>query len=282
MLADKYEVTDLQKFCAKFVRTINIEPQTACEMLALADRFHRADLRRRALESVLRKPEAALQARPSLSVRLVREILATQALCINGETLIKVMSTWAEAESKEDSEVQRIFQDFALGAEQAFLRLSSEDALYNLRPENSQKVGLDCADQVVVCESVAGRTSGELRMKLTYNRTNITLEDGWVMWMLPFVSLYLTGFSFSKGLSAAKVHFKIFCSKDGREWHLCVDSKPYGDIQENQAIRCEHHAQVKWLKLQVLGGYFHSMFNVRGIIVQAARAEEFPVRAQQQ
>ena len=251
-------------------------------MLALADRFHRADLRRRALESVLRKPEEALQARPSLSVRLVREILATQALCINGETLIKVMSTWAEAESKEDIEVQRIFQHYALGAEQAFLRLPSEDALYDLRPEHSQKVGFDCADQVAVCESVAGRTSAEQRMKLTYNSSDMLLRDGWVMWMLPFVSLYLTGFSFSQDLSATKVHLKVFCSKDGREWHLCVDSKPYGYMQEKRVIRCEHHAQVKWLKLQVLEGSFHSCFDVRGIIVQAARAEEFPVRAKQQ
>ena len=64
--------------------------------------------------------------------------------------------------------------------------------------------------------------------------------------MMPFVSLYLTSFSFNARVLTEEVHFKVFCSEDGIDWKLCLDSKEHGNIEEDEDVCCEHR-HVKWL-----------------------------------
>ena len=81
-----------------------------------------------------------------------------------------------------------------------------------------------------------------------FHTYSIAIQDGWIVWMMPFVSLYLTGFSFNARVPIDEVHFKVFCSEDGIDWKLCLDSKEHGNIEEDEDVCCEHR-HVKWLFL---------------------------------
>ncbi|CAE7669776.1 bath-40, partial [Symbiodinium pilosum] len=72
MLADKYQVDKLHSLCKLAVQK-QLRPDTACELLQLADRCQNADLRLQALEKILIHPKEALKARPAICPELLDE-----------------------------------------------------------------------------------------------------------------------------------------------------------------------------------------------------------------
>ncbi|CAE7680932.1 unnamed protein product, partial [Symbiodinium pilosum] len=172
MLADKYEVTRLHKLCTEYGNKVldrEVQCAEACKMFALANRFQHTEFGWRALEVILGKPEEALKARPSLSARLVREILATEALCLNGEKLMSLMSIWAEADSTEASKVEHLLEAYAKGVEQAYLRLQTRNALFDLSPKMSKKCGFGCADHVACFRSMEQEQRDADKTKMMYS-----------------------------------------------------------------------------------------------------------------
>ena len=279
LLADKYAINTLQELCKKIAGSVELKPPTTCRIFKLADRFHHQELKSRALHAILTKPRQVLKARPPLGIRLVQEVLETQALCIDGEGLLSLIYGWPMASTPGEESVQRLLLKYARGEVQGYLRQATNDALYALRQKGPHPFGH--ASHVTVLTELAGKKPADdpSLYAIAHNFSGmraLPIEDGWIVWMLPFVSLYLIGFCFTSNLPKSGVHFRIFCSEDGAGWQQCLDSRAHGDISEGQVVACHHHPRVKWLKLHVTEGFFCSEFRVRGIVVQTGQFRQSP------
>ncbi|CAE7517499.1 unnamed protein product [Symbiodinium microadriaticum] len=271
VLADKYAVSKLHRLCTGTVQD-ELVPTTACAIFELADRFHNMDLRRCSLDMILTEPAMTMKKRPGLSPQLVEEIVGSEALCISSEDLQDLICNWDEASSEEEREVQRLLQAYAEGPATTHRRVASGDALFELKESywgHGRQIALllgppetDWSDAVAepgFLEALAHNDN--------FHTYSIAIQDGWIVWMMPFVSLYLTSFSFNARVLTEEVHFKVFCSEDGIDWKLCLDSKEHGNIEEDEDVCCEHR-HVKWLKLLVVDGRFSTDFCVSGILLQ--------------
>jgi len=271
VLADKYAVGKLHRLCTGTVQD-ELLPTTACTIFDLADRFRNMDLRRYSLDMILTEPAMTMKKRPGLSPQLVEEIVASEALCIGSEDLQDLICHWGEASSEEEREVQRLLQAYAEGPATTHRRVATGDVLFELKESywgHGRQVALllgppekdwsDAVSEPGFLEALAHNDN--------FHTYSIAIQDGWIVWMMPFVSLYLTGFSFNARVPIDEVHFKVFCSEDGIDWKLCLDSKEHGNIEEDEDVCCEHR-HVKWLKLLVVDGRFSTDFCVSGILLQ--------------
>eukprot|EP00439_Symbiodinium_sp_Y106_P041879 s676_g5.t1 len=165
---------------------------------------------------------------------------------------------WGEASSEEEREVQRLLQAYAEGPATTHRRVATGDERYwghgrqvALLLGPPEKDWSDAVSEPGFLEALAHNDN--------FHTYSIAIQDGWIVWMMPFVSLYLTGFSFNARVPIDEVHFKVFCSEDGIDWKLCLDSKEHGNIEEDEDVCCEHR-HVKWLKLLVVDGRFSTDF----------------------
>ena len=143
-LSDKYAVDQLHKLCTKAAKK-KLNRKSACRVFELADRFQNAELRRHALELILFFPKKALKSRPSLSVHLVHEILASEALCLNGSDLLELMSGWGGGQelTPEELGTERLFKAYAMGEIHAYRRRATGDCLYALRYDDRDPCDTD-------------------------------------------------------------------------------------------------------------------------------------------
>ncbi|CAE7412296.1 unnamed protein product [Symbiodinium natans] len=271
VLADKYAVGRLHRLCTSTVLD-ELMPWTACVIFDLADRFHNVDLRNHSLTLILTEPIDSLKQRPCLSPKLVEEIVASDALCIGGDHLQELVTGWDAASTEEDKEVQRLFEAYAAAGARSHRREATGDALFELK-ERYWGEGRQVAVLLGPRDKDWSHALGEpgfleaLAHNDNFHTYSILIEECWIVWMMPFVSLYLTGFSFNRKILTDEVHFKVFCSQDGQKWHLCLDSSEHSNIEEDENVFCDHR-HVKWLKLHVLSGSFYTDFCVSGVVMQ--------------
>ena len=182
MLADKYAVNKLHRLCVQVAREA-LTPRTACTIYQYADRFQHVDLRRHALQVILQHPKEALEERPSLSFRLVREILASKALCIDGPELTELISEWTACATKVARRVQCLFEAYATN-QQPCLRQATEDALYYLKGRNAK---FGPATHAAVFIEGSSKSAREL-LEIAHNVSLLELGSSrQIVWMLPFV-----------------------------------------------------------------------------------------------
>ena len=258
-LADKYEVEALPPLCLRLVRKA-LTPDVACEVFALADRFHVAQMRTEALDVVFTNPEEALKEPPALRRDLLEEILGSGLLCTKTDVLKEILRSWCT----EDGD--------ALGSI-INVRTQSEhtgDALYTLwqRYIKAGRKGLFVDSWVAVILEQQDAFLREDLEGIASNSVRLTLRKGWAQWLLPDASVHLQGFSFTLGRSiSAATSFRISCSEDGITWHRAYESNKK-EIKGGSFLPCKRPpGLVKCFKLEVLEGELADFyFNIHGIL----------------
>ena len=96
------------------------------------------------------------------------------------------------------------------------------------------------------------------------NSKPFRMKKGWIKWMTPHTSIYLTGFSLSSDMPPS-VHFQIHCSQDGVTWHLAAESDKKHIVAGTSLNLKRPTHLVKWFKLQVVEGEFYNDFCIHGI-----------------
>ena len=281
-LADKYQVDKLSALCFRAVQN-KLQPEVACELFACADRFQVADLRRQALEQILIYPKEALKTRPVLNPRLLNEVLDSPLLCIEDADLMSILQGWGkrQASAMENDAVQPIIDSRVSNLQKRKPGEHSTDVLQTLwsRYANNGKtdtflgywvsiiLGTPCILNGIYRSIDEGNRLAMLQGCAANSRNCLPLRfsKGWIVWMLPHHSVYLTGFSFAHVISSL-LHFEILCSRDGCDWHLAVSSEKR-EIPAKKTLSCRQPPHlVKWFKLQVLEGEFINNFGIHGIL----------------
>ncbi|CAE7150636.1 unnamed protein product [Symbiodinium necroappetens] len=281
-LADKYQVDKLSALCFRAVQN-KLQPEVACELFACADRFQVADLRRQALEQILIYPKEALKTRPVLNPRLLNEVLDSPLLCIEDADLMSILQGWGKrkASATENDAVQPLIDSRVSNLQKRKPGEHSTDVLQTLwsRYANNGKtdtflgywvsiiLGTPCILNGIYRSIDEGNRLAMLQGCAANSRNCLPLRfsKGWIVWMLPHHSVYLTGFSFAHVISSL-LHFEILCSRDGCDWHLAVSSEKR-EIPAKKTLSCRQPPHlVKWFKLQVLEGEFINNFGIHGIL----------------
>ena len=281
-LADKYQVDKLSALCFRAVQN-KLRPEVACELFACADRFQVADLRRQALEQILIHPKEALKTRPVLNPRLLNEVLDSPLLCIEDADLMGILQGWGKrkASALENDSIQPLIDSRVSNLQKRKPGEHSTDVLQTLwgRYTNNSKTDTFLGYWVTLILGTPSVLNGIYRSIDEGNRLAmlqgcaansrnclpLRFSKGWVIWMLPHHSVYLTGFSFTHVISS-QLHFEVLCSQDGCDWHLALASDKH-EIPAKKTISCKQPPHlVKWFKLQVLEGEFINNFGIHGIL----------------
>eukprot|EP00439_Symbiodinium_sp_Y106_P039987 s2951_g4.t2 len=110
-IPDTDAVDKLQSLCKQAVQK-QLRPDTACELLQLADRCQNADLRLQALEKILIHPKEALRLRPAISPRLLDEVLSSPFLCVEQEELFGLLQGWGKRKASAlDDDLQPVIDN---------------------------------------------------------------------------------------------------------------------------------------------------------------------------
>ncbi|CAE7821339.1 bath-42 [Symbiodinium sp. CCMP2592] len=268
-LADKYQVEELCPLCLRLVRkALPAHPQVACEVLAVADRFHVAEMQANALDVIFTQPKKTLLKRPALRQELLEEILGSGLLCIEADALKEILRSWG---TKDCDSLESLINIRASSQH-------SDDVLFTLlnRYEKAGKKGVFLGAWVVVS---LGPGQGEAYTLEQLNETasneqRFTVNEGWVQWLLPHTWVHLQGFSFEDQACAdndeeklTSASFRIWCSEDCATWHLAYESQEQ-EISYRTFLPCKRPpGLVKSFKLEVLEGELsHIYFNIHGIL----------------
>ncbi|CAE7294189.1 bath-42 [Symbiodinium necroappetens] len=266
-IADKYQVEALYPLCLRLVRAA-LKPELACEVFAIADRFHVAEMRAEALDVIFTHPKEALGERPEIRPELLEEILGSSLLCIAGDELKELLQSWR---TKEGNSVESIIS--------TNVRTHSEHTkhvLYTLweRYREAGKKGTFVGGWVVVILGLEQReayTMAQLERIASSNET-FTLRKGWVQWQLLHAAVHLQGFSFETavrkdGSPSFSASFRIWSSGDGSTWHLAYESLEK-EIAVNAFLACKRPPSlVDYFKVEVLEGELSDFwFNIHGIL----------------
>lgn len=280
-MADKYQVDQLHTLCTQAVRKM-MKPEVACELFACADRLEVPSLRREALEQIWIHPKAALKIRPNLRPRLLEEILDSPLLCVDDDDLVSLLNSWghgkkrkaAAAATTEQDELQPIIDSRVAELRAQKPRKSrqhSVDVLQTLwclyEEDGSRGTFLGYWVTIIPGQLKGPFAHDDLSALRDYasNSTCLCLGKGWLIWMLPHFSVYLTGFSFCSAMLGS-VHFQILCSNDGCNWHVALASNRE-ELKAWKPVACEKPPHlVKWFKLEVLEGEFNNDFCIHGIL----------------
>ncbi|CAE7271786.1 bath-40 [Symbiodinium sp. CCMP2456] len=280
MLADKYQVDKLQSLCKQAVQK-QLRPETACELLQLADRCQNADLRLQALEKILIHPKDALRLRPAISPRLLDEVLSSPFLCVEQEELFQLLQGWGKRKASAlDDDLQPVIDNHTVvvvGRKQARYSFSVLGSLWNMYERGGKEgpflgywVNVTLGNSDVVKAETETKSMNKLR-DVARNHGSVRMEKGWISWMLPHHCVYIMGIVFLFA-AHAPVSFDILSSLDGLNWHVLfsidhrVDTPP--NLSEVPIQRPPEPA--KWFKLQVREGVYENSFSVRGILRQDA------------
>ena len=268
-IADKYQVEALYPLCLHLVRTA-LKPKLACEVFAIADRFHVAEMRAEALDVIFTHPKEALGERPEIRPELLEEILGSSLLCIAGDELKDILQSWR---TKEGNSLESIIS--------LNVRTRSEhtdDALHALweRYTEAGGMGTFVGGWVVVILGLEQRedyTMAQLE-SIASSTKPFTLRKGWVQWQLLHAAVRLQGFSFSFSFgdgeddsSSFSASFRIWSSEDGATWHLAYESLEK-EIAVNAFLACKRPPSlVNYFKVEVLEGELSDIyFNIQGIL----------------
>ncbi|CAE7689820.1 bath-42, partial [Symbiodinium sp. CCMP2456] len=258
-IADKYQVEALPPLCLRLVRKA-LTPEVACEVFAIADCFHVAQMRAEALDCIFTNPEEALKERPALRMELLEEILGSGLLCISGDVLKEMLRRWGT----DDTDSLASMVNVRTQGEH------TSDVLHALweRYIKAGRKGLFVGSWVAVILEPGAAFPRENLEGLASNSLRLTLRKGWLQWRLPHASVHLQGFSFTLGgnISAA-TFFRIWCSEDGATWHLAYESEKK-EIKGGTFLACKRPlGLVTYFKLEVLEGELADFyFNIRGIL----------------
>mmetsp|Transcript_45749 Transcript_45749/g.102451 ORF Transcript_45749/g.102451 Transcript_45749/m.102451 type:complete len:417 (+) Transcript_45749:38-1288(+) len=277
MLADKYAVEKIQRLAGKAAAEA-LKPETACHLFQVADRFHHASLRRAALEAILTCPFLALQSRPALPARLVREVLACEALCIDLRNLKALVEGWEPPADGEEQAVQNLFETYLDGTRWKFGRTFTKDILESLSKTETTEFFLGFHVNVILgpADKNWRATSSNQHKILTTLATGRLAkaplsQDGWIAWMLPHASIYLTGLSFSEHVgSTCRLRLEVLSSEDGVAWQSVFDSGGHVDLRAHEDVSLEHRRDVKWVKLVLHEGCFKGSLMLHGVLIQPA------------
>ena len=261
-IADKYQVEALHPLCLRLVRKALI-PEVACEVLAVADRFHVAEMRAVALDLVLTKPKEALQKRPRLRPQLLEEILGSGLLCTKTDELKKTVQSWG---GKDGNSLASII-NIPANNEHTDDVLNRLNELWCASDRNSNAAFVGNWVSMIVGPGQHKYPADELEC-IAANGERFTLRKGWMQWVLPHASVHLQGFAFSHTIRATisfRIHVKS--DEDGATWHLAYESLEK-EIEHGTFLPCKRpQGLVQYFKLEVLEGELpETFFNIQGIL----------------
>ncbi|CAE6920831.1 SPOPL, partial [Symbiodinium sp. CCMP2456] len=262
-IADKYQVEALYPLCLYLVRTA-LKPELACEVLAVADGFHMAEMRAEALDVIFTNPKEALGERPEIRPELLEEILGSSLLCIAEDDLKEILQSWR---TKEENSLESIIS--------INVRTHSEhtdNVLYTFweRYRKAGKKGTFVGGWVVVILGLEQReayTMDQLQ-DIASSTKRFTLGKGWVQWQLLHAAVHLRGFSFGDdGDASFSASFRIWSSEDGATWHLAYESLGE-EILGDDFLACKRPPSlVNYFKVEVLEGELSGIyFSIHGIL----------------
>lgn len=264
-IADKYQVEALYPLCLHLARTA-LKPELACEVFAIADRFHVAEMRADALDLVFTHPKEALAERPELRPELLEEILGSSLLCIAGDELKEIIQSWRTKEG--NSLESTILINVRTHSEH------TDHVLYTLweRYTKAGTKGTFVGGWVLVILGLKQReayTMAQLE-SIASSTKRFTLRKGWVQWQLLHAAVHLQGFSFGDGevdSSSFSASFRIWSSEDGATWHLAYESLKK-EIAHGAFLACKRPPSlVDHFKVEVLEGELSDIdFNIHGIL----------------
>jgi len=301
-LADKYIVPPLQALCQEAFALL-LTPETALEMMRLAEGAGAAAERQRCLEMVLSRPEEALRGASARDAAAAEEVLASPDLFVSDSALLSIFLAWGESGAAAPERVAALIRGHVEVA-----ALSEEQ--YNGAVRAA--IGADCAgilgDLAAPCKQgshtadvvgtlwtwcAQGERSARRRQEgivflgywlnliprrpysssqgveglqaMARGAANMCLGAGDEMvWMLPHHAVYLTGIAFSEGLGDA--HVRVFASPDGAAWKCLWDSGTQGGLAKGAVIGCRSRECVQWIRLRVCRGQYTNKLTMHGIV----------------